>query len=348
MNTWSEKFGRTWITRLQTSRLQNVFLLPLLLLALLMGSCRSPEAEPLPTLLPESAVEGVPEGASADETLIHFYEQYSLYPGNPLATEAYRVNDSLTRFLHPDWIAEVDSILASFESQGGGFDPFVCAQDLPSEFEVEEQSCSERECSLQVQADFPGSSSYLFTVMMVREAENWQVREVRCSPPEVEPAARAGASESLPEPPPDANGEWRLYHSERWGFSLDLPPGWQALEDEVYDRSPNDPVSGYVNLVADGLPTAVSLVVSEAPLESFRAVFPEPDGGSSWPGFEDVLVEEHFDGELYLIYTHPQNPEFRVCFRVLDPVETLNREMEEFLMEMLRSFSFNGGQTDGS
>ncbi len=349
MNTWSEKFGRTWITRLPTSRLQNGFLLSLLLLALLMSSCRSPKAEPLPTLLPESAVESAPEGASADETLMHFYEQYSLYPGNPLVTAAYRENDSLSRYLHPDWIDEVDSILASFESQGGGYDPFVCAQDHPSEFQVEEGDCGERECSLQVRAAFTGSSSYSFIVMMVREADKWQVLEVRCSPPEAEPDAEAGVPEILPETPPDANGEWRPYRSERWGFSLELPPGWLAMEDEVFDRSPNDPVSGYVNLLAGGIPTAVSLVVSEAPLESFRAVFPEPAGGSSsWPGLDQVLVEEHFDGELYLIYTHPQNPEFRVCFRVLDPVDNLNREMEEFLMEMLRSFSFNGGQTDGS
>ena len=61
-----------------------------------------------------------------------------------------------------------------------------------------------------------------------------------------------------------------------------------------------------------------------------------------WPGSKHVLAEEHFGGELYLILPHPEADDFRVCFRVVNPVDDLNRALEETLSRMIESFTFPG------
>jgi hypothetical protein len=67
---------------------------------------------------PESAVEA-------------FYRWYTSYNGNVMVDEAYRDHASLT----PDVVQKVDDIIASFTH--GGYDPFLCAQDIPQAFEVD-------------------------------------------------------------------------------------------------------------------------------------------------------------------------------------------------------------------
>jgi hypothetical protein len=77
---------------------------------------------------------GTPEGMTNA-----FYTWYLGYiddraPGefnNPLTDRAYRES----QFLSPDFIASVDEMLA--KETLGGFDPFLLAQDIPSDFSVD-------------------------------------------------------------------------------------------------------------------------------------------------------------------------------------------------------------------
>jgi len=101
--------------------------------AVLLVSCSTPTDtfQPLPTNVPMRASE-----TDAGEVVLEFYRQYSAYPGNPLATRASRDNPTLSGFLTERWQDHVDEVLASFTGQGGGYDPFTCAQDWPSGFSV--------------------------------------------------------------------------------------------------------------------------------------------------------------------------------------------------------------------
>lgn len=75
------------------------------------------------------------------ETVDAFYTWYVDYvqPGsdqmrNPLADRAYRESPYLTESM----IKSVDALLESFEKEmGGGYDPFLMAQDIPQEIEVQ-------------------------------------------------------------------------------------------------------------------------------------------------------------------------------------------------------------------
>ncbi len=79
------------------------------------------------------------EASTAVEAATAFYEWYFAYIGepgtdsfrNPLVDRAYR--DQL--LLSEPFKAEIDALLDSFE--GGGYDPFLMAQDIPRAFDVE-------------------------------------------------------------------------------------------------------------------------------------------------------------------------------------------------------------------
>jgi hypothetical protein len=60
-----------------------------------------------------------------------FYKGYLTYEGNQLVDGAYRTNPHLD----PAFVQKVDQIIASFDK--GGYDPFLCAQDIPAAIQVE-------------------------------------------------------------------------------------------------------------------------------------------------------------------------------------------------------------------
>jgi hypothetical protein len=84
-------------------------------------------APPDPTAVP------APDTTEDPETVVQtFFDWYLAYAetGNPLVDGAYRDSPYLTANL----VSQVDEIIASFE--GGGYDPFLCAQDIPGAIET--------------------------------------------------------------------------------------------------------------------------------------------------------------------------------------------------------------------
>ncbi|MGD2177241.1 MAG: hypothetical protein PVG71_05400, partial [Anaerolineae bacterium] len=69
----------------------------------------------------------------ATEVVQSFYDWYLGYPGHVMAEGAYRSSEYLTG----SFIEKVDEIVASFE--GGGYDPFLCAQDVPGNLIVDDE-----------------------------------------------------------------------------------------------------------------------------------------------------------------------------------------------------------------
>ncbi|MBN1316876.1 MAG: DUF3828 domain-containing protein [Anaerolineales bacterium] len=98
-----------------TRKFSIIFFVGILLVSLLCN-CSKPAPSTQP---PEQVVES-------------FYRWYLGYPGNPLVDRAYRENDLLAE----SYIQEIDALLASLD--GGHFDPFLMAQDIPVKVEVME------------------------------------------------------------------------------------------------------------------------------------------------------------------------------------------------------------------
>jgi len=146
--------------------------------------------------MPEGPIPVTPEGPVAG-----FYSWYIWYArnvGNPLADGVYRSSEYLTQ----EFVQKVDGIIASFDK--GGYDPFLCAQDVPESFTFDEAAVSGDRASLVVHTSFEG---HAFTVEVSEMSGRWAISDVIC--------AEAGAA------PEEATGDARV-------------AGWQVFADETY------------------------------------------------------------------------------------------------------------------
>jgi hypothetical protein len=128
------------------------------------GAAPAPEAS--------AAVEG-PEAV-----VTNFYRWYTGYPGNPMVDRVYRSNEYLTGGL----IEKVDGIIDSFDR--GGYDPFLCAQDVPGEFAIEGAAVLGEEASVVVHGIWNPGTQYESTndvnVSLRLVDGEWRIADVTC------------------------------------------------------------------------------------------------------------------------------------------------------------------------
>jgi hypothetical protein len=126
--------------------------------------------------------------ATPAEVVESFYEWYLDYTGsssagelrNPLVDGAYHGSP----FLTSDFALRIDELLKGM--QGGGFDPFVCAQVIPNEIITDGTYLAEmygpqfaNQASVVVRTEFAG---HVFTIDLVRteQDENWLIEDIVC------------------------------------------------------------------------------------------------------------------------------------------------------------------------
>ena len=125
-------------------------------------------------------------GGSPETVVGRFYEAYleahdTLEDrGNPLVDGSYRRMPGL----HPDYVARVDALLASFaESETpGGYDPLLQAQDVPEAVYAEAAMIVDERAYVPVTSSFPG---HRFLVTLVRQGGRWQILNVTATPEQV-------------------------------------------------------------------------------------------------------------------------------------------------------------------
>lgn len=175
-------------------------------LTVVLGRC-----SPVPA--PSEAMSATPE------TVVEsFYNWYIGYPGNPLVDGAYRSSEHLTT----EFVRKVDEIIASFDK--GGYDPFLCAQDVPGSFTVDKAVVSGEEARVVVHGIWnPGTQYELnhgVTVILRMVNGQWKIADVICPVPEpvVVPAERC----------PNATTGTQLLKNERHGYCLLYPTGYSV------------------------------------------------------------------------------------------------------------------------
>jgi hypothetical protein len=107
-----------------------------------------------------------------EEVVDSFYKWFFEYPGNSTGERAYR--DSL--LLTPAFIQTIDETLDSFTG-GGGFNPFVCAQDNPERIFVQEAQIDGDRAVVVVNSSFEGHS---FTVELQVSEGEWKIDGIKC------------------------------------------------------------------------------------------------------------------------------------------------------------------------
>jgi hypothetical protein len=116
---------------------------------------------------------------SPERVVEDFFRWYVTYPGSPLADEAYHTRDDLTAAC----VRRVDETVASFER--GGYDPFLCAQDRPGAFAVEEAEIAGGNAHVIVELVWNPETPYEFTRDLGVNLEwvegQWRIAEIVCA-----------------------------------------------------------------------------------------------------------------------------------------------------------------------
>lgn len=128
------------------------------------------EPTPQPTEKKEQVIK------SPEETVNEFYTWYFDYiesQGNPLVNDAYMESDLLSK----GFKTEVKQTLESFD--GGGFDPFLCAQDVPPEFETGKADIDGSKARVDLEQVFP-TGKRLIPVELEKINGQWLITNVVC------------------------------------------------------------------------------------------------------------------------------------------------------------------------
>lgn len=107
-----------------------------------------------------------------------FYNQWISYSGepvtrNPMADRIYQTSEYVT----DDLVKKIDSILASF--QGGGYDPVLCAQNIPVNVNFREATVSGKNSEVIVSEDFGGQVKKVKVSLRLINSE-WKISDIAC------------------------------------------------------------------------------------------------------------------------------------------------------------------------
>lgn len=121
-----------------------------------------------------------PEITLAPEQVVaDFYADYLAYIGDP-ASDTFR-NPMVDRMyaerrdLTPEFIAQIDELLASFD--GAGYDPFLCAQAIPETITTAGADIDGENASVGVTTSF---SDHSLTVELVNVDGEWKIDDILC------------------------------------------------------------------------------------------------------------------------------------------------------------------------
>jgi hypothetical protein len=204
------------------------------------------------------------QGPDPSAVVTGFYGWYTGYAqeGNPIADGAYKGSPYLTAGL----VSDVAETVAGF--QGGGFDLFLCAQDVPARLSVAEEAIEGDEATVSVDALFGGSpTNYRYDLSLVREGGEWKIAEVACGSSRHLPLTAEQTVQAFYDLYLDAAGRYNPLVEGRYQGYPYLSEGFVAKVDEIvagFARGGYDPF-----LCAQDLPQEVTVTGVE--VEGSRA-----------------------------------------------------------------------------
>jgi hypothetical protein len=290
--------------------------------------------------------------ASPDEVVNTFYRWYLGYPGNVLVDGAYRDSE----YLSQEFRAEVDRILDSFSM--GGYDPFLCAQDIPESITVSEPVLSGDTAAVSVNTSFQG---HMFELVLNSAQDGWKITAINCGGAAQVPAApvapAAGDTNAAP-------AGWQILRDEEYGFEIWYPVDWSAVEIPLRDPQLDAPMVRLVQILPaewaaqmslggppdpnNNVVAPISLEVSVGSLEEYRRLYYE------MPLFQEIeingntgILEQDEPGDYQVsryVFQHPADGDLRVT--LLDLISGFseraagNESIVESANQVLATFSF--------
>ena len=113
-----------------------------------------------------------------EQTAEAFYAWYLDSFGDP-STGSFRSPDYHdSEYLTESFIGHVDEVLASFEGMSG-YDPFLCAQNLPSTVVADDAFFHGEQASVVMRTEF---ANHYFTVDLQQSGAGWKINNITCAP----------------------------------------------------------------------------------------------------------------------------------------------------------------------
>jgi len=203
-----------------------------------------------------SWIQGQSTPSTPEQVVEDFYREYLDYIGepgtenfrNPLVDRTYRESDLLTS----SFKVHLDDLL---EAEGGlRADPFLCAQDIPGEIEVQQIYQDGTQAQAVIRTDLSG---HVFTADLRQEEDTWMIANLTCggTPEGQAKAFYAWYLGSIGEP---SQGEFSSPLADRsYRDSQFLSPAFSSAVDDLLDgtsRGGYDPF-----LLAQDLPSSFSV-----------------------------------------------------------------------------------------
>jgi hypothetical protein len=187
-----------------------------LLTSILLSGC----AKPLPV---KGQPALTPKAEGPEDTVERFYHWYLGYPGNVVAEEAYRSSEYLT----PQAVEQVDAVINAFTM--GGYDPFLCAQDVPERVDVAEATLTEGTAQVMAHGVWNSGSQSDIRLRLRQVDGVWKIDAITCPQDE---AASSSPTPEATEPPASDGMSFQVVEIPQVGLSFEMPADWQRIESE--------------------------------------------------------------------------------------------------------------------
>jgi len=228
---------------------------------------------------------------TAEGVVTAFYDWYlgsiDLAEGrNPLGERSYRSS----KFLSDEFVAEVDSLLDSFDR--GGYDPFLMAQDVPTEVEVGAAVVSGRSAQVPVETSFEG---HALTVTLDEVGGEWKIVDIDLAP---EMVVRSFYLRYLSAIGQDGGARGNPMVDGTFRAFPELSDGFIAEVDEAnasFDKGGADPI-----LLAQDVPAEVSVGGTAFTEDGARVTVEMFWGGNPEPT-ERVITLERIEGTWQIV-----------------------------------------------
>ncbi len=267
------------------------------------------------------------------EVVEGFYWWYIGYPGNPMADGAYRSSGNLTE----EFVQKMDEIIASLDR--GGYDPFLCAQDIPGELTFEETLVSGDEASVVVHTSLEG---HMFTVELQQVDGQWKMSAVIC------PEAGTGEEKST--------AGWQLFADEEHGFQVRFPEDWTCEESPPVPLGMETPdeLKALRHLVLfepqgwDGVASPLIINVTEGTEEEFGRIYGPATSTEDLVinGYAVVKAIEDLSEVRAIRYIFQSPTDENVRIVVIDSISGSpeqaegNEDVMEIVQQVLSTFEF--------
>jgi len=269
-----------------------------------------------------------------EEVVEAFYWWYTGYPGDPTTDRIYRSSAYVT----PEFSRKADEVIAS--SGQDVHDPFVCAQDIPTRFTIEEALVSPDEASVLVRT---GLEDHSFSVQLRQTGGRWAISDVVCpwiKADEGEPAAA-----------------WQTYVDEDYHFQIGYPETWIYEERSPVppDTEPPEELKALKRLLAfkprdwSGPEPPLYVQATQGTEEEFRRIYPPTALSEELEINGHAVVRTADDlGEAQLVrYTFQSPTDQTIRIVVIDAISGFpdraqgDADAVEIVRQILHTFEFS-------